>query len=842
MADPTRHTTTDVSATAHDFPATQAAADGTGALHGVSRREFLVRSAMTSAGLVLAIAIGPGRPGPAGAAEAEGMDSFTPSIWFTITPDGKTTVHVVKAEMGQHIGTGLAQIIGEELEVKWDDVRLDTPLESVENFAIYGLAYTVNSGSVTTEFDRLSRAGAAGRIALVEAGARLLNADLADCYAEQGRVVDRVSGRSIGYGEILQKTRIDRKFAYPEDFKNIPLKPRGQYKLIGKSVPALDIPPKTTGQAKYGIDVFLPNMVYGALVIPRTRYASKVKSVDDAEARKIPGFVKAVAIDDSMGKCTGWVVALAEKFPAAMKAARALKVEWDPGPYAGVNSADLAREYRRMAQDTGTSAAWVLEGDVEGALGQADKVLEMEYTTDMICHATMEPLNATVQEVGGEWHVHVGTQSTSFARMTLTGYLAKILGKKPEELRVYVHQHILGGGFGGKQDYDEILAAAYCVKEAGRPVKLIQTRESNFATAFPRTPTYHKLRAGLRGGQLTAMNHDIVCGWMGPRFSVGKKYGSDWLQLDAVDGTKRDIDQWSIGGSDHWYHVPNHRVRAWNHDQTTWAVQASALRTVSNSYNMFVVESFMDEVAHALGRDPLEFRLSILSGKGQSRGIPNTGYPPGTPSDYYMDQLWISLPWPQEGSWIPYESTTVGGAVRLANCLRVAAGKAGYGSKPLPPNTGMGLAVSSAEERQSPTWVACVAEVTVDPASGKYRINRLTIAMDPGIAVNPRNIESQIQASALWGASQVLSERLTVKNGAFEQSNFHDYVPIRLSQVPKIDVEIIPSTRHPSGVGEPASTVVAPAVANAIFKAVGVRVRHMPITAEAVLEGLKRKA
>ncbi|HZP92271.1 MAG TPA: molybdopterin cofactor-binding domain-containing protein [Burkholderiales bacterium] len=809
-------------------------------LKGRSRRDFLVRSSATAAGAYFSIGLGAILTGE-GEARAAATEAFTPSIWFTITPDGKTTMHIVKAEMGQHIGTGLAQVIAEELEVKWDDVRLDSPLESVENFAIYGLAYTVNSGSVTTEFDRISRAGAAGRIALVEAGAQVLGAKPADCHAENSRVIDKVSGRSISYGEILQKVQIDRKFSYPEDFKSIPLKRPGSYKIIGKSLPALDIPAKTNGQAKYGIDVFLPNMAYGALVIPRTRYGSKVVSVDDSEARKIPGFVKAVTIDDSMGKCTGWVVAVAEKFPAAMKAAKALKVQWDGGLYVDVDTANLLAQYRQLARNEKESANWVLEGDVEKGLGEAEKTLEMEYTTDMVCHATMEPLNATVQQVDGEWHVYVGTQSTSFARMTLTAYLSKILNRKPEELKVYVHQYLVGGGFGGKQDYDEILAAAYCAKETGRPVKLIQTRESNFATSFPRTPTYHRLRAGIKNGELAAMNHDIVCGWMGPRFSVGKKYGSDWLQLDSWDEKKQDIDQWSIGGSDHWYYVKNHRVRAWDHDATTWAVQASALRTVSNSYNIFVVESFMDEVAHAARRDPLEFRLSMLNGKGGNRGIPNTGYAPGTGSDYYMDQLWISLPWAKEGSWIPYESATVGGALRLANCLRVATRAAGYGAKRLPPNTGMGIAVTAAEERQSPTWVASVAEVTVDPASGKYRINRLTIAMDCGTVVNPRNVEAQIRGSALWGASQIMSERLTVRNGAFEQQNYHQYVPIRLAEVPQIDVHLVPSKHHPSGVGEPASTTVAPAVANAIFSAVGVRVRHMPITQQAVLDGLKNK-
>ncbi len=805
----------------------------------ITRREFLVRSTVIAGSGFLSI----GLPGMMGAGEAEaavGTASFTPSIWFTMTPDGKTTMHILKAEMGQHIGTALAQIIAEELEVKWDDVRLDIPLESVENFAVFGLAYTVNSGSVTTEFDRLSRAGAAGRTALIEAGAKVLRARPANCYAENSRVIDRSSGKSVTYGEILQKVKIERKFSYPDDFKKIVLKERGNYKIIGKSIPALDVPAKTNGSAQYGIDVRIPNMCYGALMIPRTRYGSKVLGIDERQAQKIPGFIKAVKIDDSMGKCTGWVVALAETFPAAMKATKAIKLKVDPGPYGDLSLTGIMEEFSALSKNEEESAAWVLEGDVEKALGQSDKTLDVEYSTDMVVHATMEPITATVHQADdGAWHVYTGTQSTTFARMTLTAYLSKITGKKAEDLKIYVHNYILGGGFGGKQDYDDILAAAYCSKEIGRPVKLIQTRESLFATSFPRTPTYHRLKAGMKDGQLVAMNHDIVCGWMGPRFSVGKKYGSDWLQLDSWDGKNKDIDQWSIGGSDHWYHVPNHRVRAWNSDRTTWAVQASALRTVSNSYNMFVVESFLDEVAHSLGRDPLEFRLSMLNGKGGNRGIPNSGYKPGTGSDYYMDQLWISLPWPQEGTWIPYESATVGGALRLANCLRVAAGKAGWGKR-LPPNTGMGLAVSSAEERQSPTWVAGVAEVTVDPKTGKYRIDRLTIAMDMGTCINPGNATAQIQGAALWGASQILSERLDYKDGAIQQSNFHEYHPIRLADVPEIDVEIIQSGHHPSGVGEPSSTVVAPAVANAIFNAVGARVRHMPITPDRLLEAMKR--
>ena len=798
---------------------------------GLTRRDFMVRSAVTGTGAFLSVALGPSLLELTGAQAAPA--NFSPAIWFTMTPDGITRMHILKAEMGQHIGTALAQVIAEELEVKWADVRLDYPDGTNENFAKFGLAYTVNSGSVTTEFERLSRAGCAGRVALIEAGAKLLGVGPSACHASDSRVIHGASGRSLSYSDILSKVQIDRKFTI-EDLTALTLKSFGDYKLIGQSVPALDLPDKTSGKAKYGIDVFLPNMVYAALVIPRSRYKSKVLSVDDSAARKIPGFIKAVTIDDSAGKCTGWVLAVAEKFPAAMKAAKALKVDWDPGPYGDMSDESLMAEYKALQQDPNAGSAWVLEGDVDAALAGSDDVMEAEYTTGMVCHNTMEPFNATAHEVDGTWHVYTGTQSTSFARMTLTGILSAALGVEAGDMNVVIHQSILGGGFGGKQDYDDLIAAALASKAVGRPVKFIQTRESHMATSFARTPTYHKVRAGVKGGELECLDHDLVCGWMGARFGVGRKYGTDWLQQDASDAKAEDMDQWSVGGSDHWYNMKNHRVRGVNHDTTTWAVQASALRTVSNSYNMFVVESFIDEIAHKLGADPVEFRLAMLDGKGGNRGIPNSGYPPGTMSDYYMDRLWLAMPWPEDKSWIPYESATVGGSKRLANCLRVAAGKAGFGIKQLGPNSGMGVAVSAAEERQSPTWVAGVAEVTVDPNSGEVTIDHLTIAMDMGIAVNPENIKAQIEGSALWGASQILYERLTLKNGAFQEGNFDTYVPIRLAQVPKIDVEIIQSGHHPTGVGEPASTVVAPAVANAVFNAIGVRVREMPMTREAI--------
>ena len=800
----------------------------------LSRRDFLIRSTAAGTATALTISFGTDFEG-IGKAEAAGMQSFTPSIWFTITPDGKTSMHIVKSEMGQHIGTAIAQIIAEELEVDWNDVTLDYPKGSVENFGIYGVAHTANSGSVTTEFERLSCAGAAGRMLLVEAGAKLLRTAPGACYASKSKVIEKRSGRSVTYSEILSQTTIDRTFSYPDDFHDIPKKSREDYKLIGKSVPALDIPGKTNGKAQYGIDVFLPNMVYGSLVIPRSRYASKVLSVDDTDARKIPGFVQAVTIDDSSGNCTGWVVAVAEKFPAAVKAAEALKVTWDPGPYGDVSSEDLTADHKKMQQDPNAGAAWVLQGDVDGALSDADEVLEWDFTSDMVVHAAMEPHNATVGKFGDTWHVWQGTQSTTFGRMTLTGVLSAALGVDASEMKVVVHPFILGGGFGGKQDYDEVVAAALASHAVGRPVKLIQTRESQMATSFPRTPSYHKVRAGLKDGKLTAMDHDIVAGWLGVRYGVG-----NWAQGDAIDDPEKQIDQWSIGGSDHWYNVPNERVRGMHNERTTVAMRASALRSVSNSYNYWVVESCIDDIAHRLNRDPVEFRLSLLDGKGEKRGIPNAGYPAGTPDDYYIKQLWTAFPAFTPGTWLPYESATVGGAKRLANVLQVAAGKAGYGIKPLAKNAGMGVAVSGAEERESPTWTAGVAEVAVDPINGEISIRKLTIAMDMGLAINPDNVEAQIRGSALWGASQVLSERLTMKDGSYEQLNFDTYKTIRLRQVPEIDVELVESGHHPTGVGEPASSVVGPAVANAVFDAVGHRALNMPIDKEALLRDMRK--
>ena len=333
-----------------------------------TRREFLVRSAATAAGTFMSIGL-PALGSSAAKAESA-MSSFTPSIWFTLTPDGKVTMHIVKAEMGQHIGTGLAQVIAEELEVNWEDVRLDTPLESVENFAIYGLAYTVNSGSITTEFDRMSRAGAAGRMALIEAGAKVLGANAADCTAENSRVIDSVSGRSIGYGEIIQQgedrpqVRLSGRFQGDQAQSS-----RGNYKIIGKSMPALDIPAKTNGQAKYGIDVFLPNMVYGALVIPRTRYALQSEEHRRFRGAQDPGFRQG----REGGRQHGQVHRLGRRaggeVPRRHEGRQGAEGRGRPRTVRRARPrTTCSPNSRRPRRTPDAGANWVLEGDVDKAL------------------------------------------------------------------------------------------------------------------------------------------------------------------------------------------------------------------------------------------------------------------------------------------------------------------------------------------------------------------------------------------------------------------------------------------------------------------------------------------
>jgi isoquinoline 1-oxidoreductase len=315
---------------------------------------------------------------------------------------------------------------------------------------------------------------------------------------------------------------------------------------------------------------------------------------------------------------------------------------------------------------------------------------------------------------------------------------------------------------------------------------------------FHRTPTYQVIEGGEEFGRMTAMNHDVVAGWSTKRAAPG-------FMPDSVD-KKGKVDQFSTNGSDHWYDIPNHKVRSINNELSDKALPVGFLRAVAPSWTFWAVESYLDEMAKKSGRDPLAFRLDHLTAAGK-----NAGTPPNS----------------------------VGGAHRLRNALLVAAGRAGYGVKPLNKNEGMGMACVSSQERGSPTWTACVAEVKVDPNSGEVEVKKITVSMDVGTAVNPDGVRKQIEGSALYGISLALYENLTMKNGSIEQSNFDTWTPMRLNQVPEIETVLIQNGHYPAGTGEPATTVVAPAIANAIDNAVGARVRSLPITPEKIKSAMR---
>ena len=717
----------------------------------------------------------------------EGKGNRIETLWFDMDASGIAVVNISKAEIGQHVGTALAQALAEELEVRWEDVRI----RHVDTDPRWGLMITGGSWSVNWSFDQLGRAGAAGRLALIEAGAKLLQADPEHCKAEKSTVIDSVSGRTIGYSEILQQTGVSVT-SDEEELKKIVLKKSGQYKLVGSSLEALDVPSKTDGSARYGIDVVRPGMLYGSLVTPPVRYGAKVTSVNDEEARKVPGFIKSVSLDDPTGNVTGFVVAVSETYPAAVKAAKAIKVEWDLGPNRTLDSEALLAAAEALAEHPVNSGNWVLEGEADKVIAESKMSFTARYTTGLNLHAPMEPVNATVELKDGTWHVWAGCQNQTTALSTL----AKALDV--DESKIIIHQRFAGGGFGRRLDVDYTVVAALTAKAVGRPVKVIYSREQDFQFDVPRSPTLQVMGGALdQNGYLQAITHDVVAG--SPTFRLLPAF----LAKTADDvGT---VDSFAVSGADFWYSVPHHHVRAIRHDLAQQALPPGYLRSVGPGFTIFAVESFMDEMADLAKTDPAEFRLQMLDGKGKQAGSgPNS----------------------------------VGGASRLAHVLKEAVVRSGYGKKVLPKNTAMGIACSFGQERAMPTWIACIAEVSVDSESGAYEVKKLTLAVDVGTTVNPDSTIAQMQGGLLWGLSLATKDASSVSNGAIVRKDFIGFNPLRMKDVPQIDVHLIESPYYPVGSGEPATTVVAPAIANAIAKAVGARVRDLPITQEKVKRAL----
>ena len=748
----------------------------------LSRRSFLVGSA--AAGLALGYSAVPGLLGADQAFAA--TSSFDPSVWYSIAPDGIVTVTCGKADMGQHIASTMAQIICEELGASWKDMRVQLASNDPKyNDPVLGAQVTGGSWSTMYNFDAMSRAGAAGRIALMEAAAAAMGVPAGDLVVRESRITHPKSKKSMTFAELVKSGKATKTFT-PDELKAIKLKTADQYTMIGVSVPQLDIPSKTNGTAKYGIDVMLPGMVYGAVVTPPVRYGATVKSVDDSAAKKVPGFIKAVTLDDKTGTTTGWVVAVANTYPNARKAADALKVTYDGGPNAKLSSESLLAEAKRLQSLDDSGFFFVKDGDTAAALGTAAKVLEAEYTTNINIHAPLEPMTATAQQQGDIWHLYTGNQ---FATRS-GGIAAGAAGVDPKF--VVMHQMWLGGGFGRRLEGDMLVPAVQAAKAVGKPVKIIYARENDMTMDFSRPLTFQKVKAGLDGdGKLIAMNHDVVAAW------PTKRWGIPGFLSPSVD-KKGALDAFTVNGADFFYSVPNHNVRAILNEMAQTATPSGQLRSVAPGWTFWAVESMIDELAHAAGKDPAQFRIDLLDGKGDNAG----------------------------------------GAQRLRNTLLTAMGMAGYGTKEMPKGEAMGVACVSSQERKTASWTACVAHVAVAP-SGEVKVKKLTVATDVGTQVHPDNIRAQVEGAALWGLSLAMYEKATLKDGGIEQTNFDTYTPLRMSQVPEVAVSVIANGERATGVGEPAVTVIAPAIANAIFNACGARVRSLPITAEAVKAAMK---
>jgi len=747
----------------------------------LSRRSFLIGAAGTVVvfGFAATEISAAAHPMPA-------TNGFDPTIWYSIDRDGIVTVNVIRAEMGQHVGTALARIVADELEADWSKVRVDT----VASDAKWGTMVTGGSWSVWATFPVFSQAGAAGRIALIEAGAKLLGVPVDQCRARNSSVV--AADRSISYAHIVSHGDLKRTFA-ADELAKMPIKPASERRLIGRKTGDLDIPAKTNGTAIYGIDASIEGMVYARPKIPPTRNGSKVRSIDDSAAKKIRGYIGSLVLEDPSDSVPGWVMVFASSYPAAIRAADLVKVDWIAGSAANVSERDVIDHGAAQIADPNGGVLLVDDEGLDAAFKGASSTLERTYTTNSVMHYQLEPVNALAFEKDGIFEIHTGNQWQSL----ILPVLAKALGR-PQE-RIVLRQYLLGGGFGRRLNGDYTVPAALAAKALGKPVKLVLTRADDARFDSFRSPSIQKLRMAFNaGGKVTAMDHHASAGWptlvMIPRGMVDGLYGKKY-------------DPFAIAGADHWYDVGAQRVRALSNDLANTAFRPGWLRSVGPGWTNFAVESFMDEAAHERGVDPVAFRVGMLNAKGR-----NTGSAPNS----------------------------VGGAKRQAAVLQRAAQKAGWGAA-MPKDTGLGIATTFGQERGMPTWTACVARVRVNRSNGVVTVEKLTLVLDAGTIVDPDGALAQVEGASLWGLSMALFEGTEFVKGQVKDTNLDTYTPLRIGDVPELDIEFVDSTEVPVGLGEPATTVIAPAIGNAIFAAVGVRLRHLPIRPNMVFQSLTQK-
>lgn len=725
----------------------------------ISRRAFLGGSA----GLMFGFAVG--LPETAEAQAAPGRLN----AYVSIAPDGTITIQQPVAEMGQGISTGLPLIVAEELDADWSKVKVaQSPIDAAYHHPIFKAQYVVASISTLGYWTPLRMAGAQARRVLVDAAAAKWGVPAAECVTEPSTVVHKPSGRKMSYGEIAS-------FATPPATPPVldatkDLKKPGDYRLLGKGMPRVDVPAKTTGAAKYGIDARVPSMAYATFVRPPIR-GSGPQSTNAAELKKLPGIVDVVSLDHG-------VAIVGETFAMVNKARKQLKVTWRSGlPGDAINTDKDLDAYLGDGRDLKrVGVEWKSKGDPAKAIGAAARRVTREYLSDHVYHAQMEPMNATADVRRDGIDIWVGTQAPTRTKLDV----AAALGTTPD--MVNVHQQYLGGGFGRRATVEASVDAALISKAVNRPVKLILSREDDLWAGTFRPMTSQRIEAGMdAGGRIVAWQHRVVGEPVGD-FVYHKGYNEKAKNRDTIFMMGAElpyynkIDHWR---SEHLMEPERTRVAAW--------------RGIGAGYTKFAIESMIDELAHAAKMDPLAYRLAHTD-DGRARRV-----------------------------------------------LEKVAEMSGWGKKP-PAGRARGIAFAEYGilAPKVGSLVGAVAEISVDRNTGRIRVHNYWAAADAGLAINPTVFAAQMESAIVWGLSCALKERVTMVNGVVQQSNFHQYELLRMSEVPQIKVEIITGAAPiPSMVGELGVPCTGPAVANAFFALTGKRLYHMPFTPQRVREVLK---
>ncbi len=732
----------------------------------LDRRELLRAGASAAGGLLLSIALPRRlRASPA----APGADqAFRPNAFVGVEPDGAVVIHVPRPEMGQGVRTSLALLVAEELDAEWSRVRL----EQADLDPKYGEQYVGGSNTTPESWEPLRQAGAAARAMLVAAAAVRWGVVPESCDTEPGQVVHRASARRVSYGELAG---LAARQAVPSQ---VGCKSPSQYRLLGTRVPGVDVPSIVRGAERFGIDTRVEGQRFAAIARAPT-FGARPLAIDDTAARAVPGVVAVVAIDpdpwpdfgENCPKPPHGVAVVATSTWAAFEGCKQLRVRWSDTAR-GEGSAALRTTAERLSGQAPRRVK-LTNGDPAAALARSAKRLEATYELPFQTHAPLEPMNCTVRLADGRCEIWAPTQNPADARRVAT------LVTNLAASAIAVHPRRMGGSF-GRRFYSDFVAEALAVaRVAGPTVQVVWTREDDIRHGFHRPGGLHKVRAGLDGeGRVLAWTHFLANASRG-----------DFLRWQLPEGVREFPGAADLGRFD----FPAGLVPALelSGSHIASAVPRGQWRAVEDSTNVFVQQCFLDEVAHATGKDPLALRLELLA---PERTLPYASEPGYT--------------------W---------NTARLAAVLRLAAEKAGWGT-PLPKGRGRGIAGSFANEG----YVAHVAEVEVAD-DGALRVLRVVAAVDCGQAIHLSGVEAQTEGSIVFGLSAALCDEITWVDGRIEQTNFDDYRVLRLDQCPQIEVHVVPGHGTPLGMGEPALPPVAPAVANAVFAACGVRVRRLPI-------------